>query len=322
MLGELRYAATEIGNHYDDRDWWHQRIQSRVAGPILGLRNGFDGIDVMDADWDNLLVLDACRADMFEETIDTDQFDDYGRIISKGSSSPEWMRKNFAGKTFGNTVYITANPWISKVAPDSFHEVVNLWIMEEDVRGEDLEDAVSLEDLGFSWGVTITAEELNEVVREVADEYPNKRYIVHYFQPHAPCIGRPDGETIPDEEVDVDLHPGDTLKHGVVEYDEVWDAYTDNLQYAFHHANKLAEDLGGRSVFTADHGEMFGEWLWPVPMRGYAHPSGLRHKRLIEVPWAVKETGTRRRIIEGEVTHHEADEEEVDARLRDLGYKV
>jgi hypothetical protein len=32
--------------------------------------------------------------------------------------------------------------------------------------------------------------------------------------------------------------------------------------------------------------------------------------------------GSRRRIVDGEISHHEADEGEVDKRLRNLGYKV
>jgi hypothetical protein len=322
MIDKIQYAVSEIRKNGDDLDWWHQRFQSRIAGPGLGMIHGQGGVDVMAEDWDNLLVLDACRADMFEEVLGTSQFDDYRRVHSRGSSSPEWMEENFQGESFGDTVYVTANPWISKVAPDAFHDIVNIWVQDRGLSETKLRDAITLKDLGVSPGSTITPDQVNEVTKDVAQQYPNKRLLVHYFQPHAPCIGRPDGTQKDDDEIDIDLHPGSTLKNGVVSHDEVWEAYADNTQYVYQYAKDLAEALGGKSVMTADHGEMFGEWLWPFPMRGYAHPSGVRHPKLIEVPWAVTSGEERRNIVAEDVTSHEADEDEIDERLRSLGYKV
>ena len=152
-------------------------------------------------------------------------------------------------------------------------------------------------------------------------EFPNKRLIVHYFQPHAPCIGLPDGSTKPESEVNKDIHPGRTLKNGDVSRELVWTQYQDNLEYAFHHALNLHNSIGGKSVFTADHGELFGEWCWPVPLRGYAHPSGLRHPKLTTVPWATIDA-ERRHIKSGEVGTHKANKQNINERLRDLGYKT
>lgn len=318
--GKLGYAVSEIAEHWREPYWWRLRFASRVAGPVLGSFHGNEGVDFMERDWDNLFILDACRADLFEEVVDPSQFDVYESIHSLGCSSPEWMSKTFGGKKFPDTVYVTANPWISKIAPDSFHDIVNLWTQEYDVTEGDLKEAGELEDAGFDDATTIHPDTLSNVARSVQEKYPNKRLIVHYFQPHAPVVGNADGTRR--ETVRPELHPGDDLKAGNVTREEVWDGYKDNLMYAFHYANELAEDLGGRSVFTADHGELFGEWLWPFPMRGFAHPDGVRHPKLTEVPWAVKDVGSRRRIVDGEVTHHGADEDEVDQRLRDLGYKV
>lgn len=320
MIGKLRYAASEIAEHGDDPYWWRQRFASRVAGPTLGRLHRNQGTNFMQRDWDNLLILDACRADMFEEAVDTSRFNEYGRVHSIGCSSPEWMRETFEGKTYPDTVYVTANPWISKIAPDSLHDIVNLWIEHHGITENDLKDAAVLADAGLADIPTIYPDMLSDVAREVHETYPNKRLILHYFQPHAPCVGNADGTR--KNKIRDEMHPGDDLKEGTVTHKEVWEAYVDNLLYAFRYADDLAQDLGGRSVFTADHGELFGEWLWPFPMRGYAHPSGVRHPKLTEVPWAVKEVGNRRRIVEGEISHHEADESEVDERLRDLGYKI
>ncbi|MFD1571408.1 hypothetical protein [Halorubrum laminariae] len=257
---------------------------------------------------------------MFEEAYDASRFDEYESVHSIGCSSPEWMRNTFEGKEFPDTVYVTANPWISKIAPDSFHHVENLWLRDYDAAQEDLAEASVLEEAGLGDIPTIYPDMLSKAARDLQEEYPNKRMIVHYFQPHAPCVGNPDGSR--KEKILDEMHPGDDLKDGNVTRDEVWQAYIDNLKYAFYYAEKLSRDLGGRSVFTADHGELFGEWLWPFPIRGYAHPDGVRHPKLTEVPWAVVEHGDRRTITAGSTSHHEADEDVVNDRLESLGYKV
>lgn len=320
MLDKIQYAANEIRKNGDNSYWWRQRFTSRVAGPILGKIHGNQGVDFMEKDWDNLLILDACRADMFEEAIDTSQFDEYESVHSIGSSSPDWMRQTFEGKTYPDTVYVTANPWISKVAPHAFHDIINLWITEHDATREELSNVGIFEEAVLDDVPTIYPDTLSETARRAYEKYPNKRLIVHYFQPHAPCVGNPDGTR--KEPIREDVHPGDDLKDGNVTQDEVWHEYIDNLLYAFQYAGELANDLGGKSVFTADHGELFGERLWPFPIRGYAHPDGVRHPKLTEVPWAVKTVGNRREIEAGNLEMHEADEDEIDARLRNLGYKV
>lgn len=319
--GKFRYGVSEINEHKGDLHWWRQRVASRIAGPALGVIHGNEGIDYMERDWDNLLVLDACRADLFEEAFATNRFHEYERVHSPGCSSPEWMAETFDDRQYPDTIYVTANPWISKVAPDSFHDVVNLWVEEGDLSEDEIRGADgAIEDVGVSGGITIHPDTLSDAARRIHRENLDKRLIVHYFQPHAPVVGNPDGSRC--EEIRDELHPGDDLREGNVTRAEVWEGYLDNLEYAFTHAEALADDLGGRTVFTADHGELFGEWLWPFPIRGYAHPNGVRHPRLTEVPWAVKEVGDRRDVVAGDIEHHDADEDVVDERLRDLGYTV
>jgi hypothetical protein len=318
----LGYAIGEVYANGLEPRWWRNRLITRVGGPLLRAIHGEDGVAVMEEDWDTLLVLDACRADAFEETIDRDRVEDYRRVSSLGTSSPEWTRENFAGETFGDTVYVSANPWIAREAPDAFHHVANAWA-DEEVANRTVEwDEDRPQNLGVKPQTTVSAGRLNDVAMATHETYPNKRLIVHYFQPHAPNVGNPDGSIKDPAAVDVELRPGEPLRAGTVSRDAVWEAYTDNLAYVFEHASELAADLGDRIVLTADHGELFGEWLWPVPLRGYAHPSGVRHPALTEVPWATIEHGERRRIVDDGVTHQETDESAIDERLRTLGYKV
>jgi hypothetical protein len=269
----------------------------------------------MSEDWDNLLILDATRADTFEECFSTQDFDDYRRVHSPGCASPEWMRKTFSGRCFEDTVYVTANPWIAKTAPNSFVETVNIWTETTDKETEDFQDAIGLSGAGLEHNATIPADVVNQYALDAHERWPNKRLLVHYFQPHGPQIGLPDGE-LRDEPADVGMG---RLRSGEISRKEYMDAYRDNLQYVMFHARKLSDKLGGRSVFSSDHGELFGDRLWPWPIRGYGHLDGLYHPKMTEVPWAVSD-GDRRNITLDDTTEHNM--EDVDDRLRDLGYKV
>jgi hypothetical protein len=101
----------------------------------------------------------------------------------------------------------------------------------------------------------------------------------------------------------------------------MWRAYRETLNYVLDVAWPLAEDFDGKTVFTADHGNMFGEWATPFPVRLYCHPNGLRYQELVEVPWGVVK-GDRRRIVDGGIhSQSDASEADIDQRLRDLGYR-
>ena len=312
------YVFSEITKNYDDRNWWRHQLMTHIVGRMFRMTRE-TGDNYLERDWDNLLILDAARADLFEETVDLDYFDEYKQTRSPGASSAEWMRECFAGTEYPDTVYVSANPWVSRIGSDSFHEVHNLWVDEYGLDEQAHAEKNILKDHDPKNLGTVTAQMLNEKLEEVYKQNPNKRFIVHYFQPHAPCIGNPDGSV--KENIDHDVGPGSKLKAGKTTREEVWSAYKDNLLYALHHAKEAAEMLGGKSVFTADHGELMGEWLWPFPIRGYAHPTGVYHPKLIEVPWATKSYGARREVHSGDIQEHEYEESEIEQRLKDLGYK-
>ncbi|WP_244509685.1 LTA synthase family protein [Haloferax larsenii] len=266
----------------------------------------------MDGEWDNLFILDACRADLFEEVANLDFYDSYRRVTSLGSTTEEWTRNNFGGEQFGDTVYLTSNPYTTKVAGDSFFELINVWADSFDEET-----------------ATVYPEPMIDAALEANQKYPDKRLIVHFMQPHYPFVGS-------DTFVGAGMNPkgvmegtigGDkkqtawrALAEGEVTGEEVWEAYSDNLRLVLDPVNQLAEELDGLSVVTSDHGNMRGERTWPVPIRVFGHPGGLRDKELIEVPWAVLEGERRRRIKSGGVNLAEEDKETINSRLRELGY--
>jgi hypothetical protein len=318
MIGAIRYAAGEIAANYDDRRWWKQRITHRLIGGAHSIYPGYgDAVHVMEADWDNLLVLDACRYDLFEEAVDLDRFDEYRRVQSLGSATPEWTRKNFAGRSFGDTVYVSGNPQTTKHAPDSFHELVAVWreAFDEEYR-------------------TVMPGDVADGVREASAAFPDKRLIGHFMQPHRPFVGSDDlyfgGMYDPDSIVDDDSDvidgrtgprdPWMALEEGETTLDRLWTAYRENLDLVMEEVWSLVNDLDGRTVITSDHGNLIGERGWPVPLKLYGHPTNVRLDGLVTVPWAVID-GERRTVTDEGTTIDQADMDTVENRLSDLGYK-
>jgi hypothetical protein len=108
---------------------------------------------------------------------------------------------------------------------------------------------------------------------------------------------------------------------GAVDRDDLWRAYGDNLRLVLDAVEDLLADVEGRVVLTSDHGNMLGERTFPLPLRVYGHPKGIRNRELVEVPWATIDRGERRTIRAGETASiAESDSEELEDRLEDLGY--
>jgi len=90
------------------------------------------------------------------------------------------------------------------------------------------------------------------------------------------------------------------------------------------HVQELVAAVDGRTVVSADHGNMFGERSHPIPDREYGHPARIHTPELIEIPWLTIDADTRRQITTG--TSHDdttdADQQTAADRLTALGYLV
>lgn len=300
---------------WESQKYLHKRIEETLFFPLIN-ELYTDGVDMAKEDWDHLLILDACRADVFEEVVG--RVGMYQRRHSNASATPEWISKTFADKSMGDVVYVSANPWISREAPNSFHEIINLWVELYNTNHEEWVDASTLDDFGFDPETTITAREVTNYALEVSEEYQNKRIIVHYFQPHAPYIGRSDGT---ERDQSSSLYPkSEEYQRGNTSKEEIWDLYRENTGYAWYHAKRYLDNVTGKGVVTADHGELFGEWLWPFPVYRYSHPVGLHHPRLTKVPW-VEFNDKRRDTQDDGCNSVLVDNEIIDSRLQQLGYR-
>ena len=305
------YALRRIAEKWDDPRWRRYQILDQFVGRIHPLVYWDGGISVVDEDWDNLIVLDACRADLFEEVADLDEFDEYRRVTSNASNTTPWTRKNFAGNSLGDIVYVTANPVTSKVAPNAFHELREVW-----TDGYDPDHH------------TILPEPVVEETLAARDDHGDKRLVAHFVQPHMPFVPRPDliyrthwrpGD-VESPEADPPNNIWHALELGEVDREAVWEGYRENLEYVLDDAIELARELPGRSVIMSDHGNMLGERTIP-PIRVFGHPPGLRCPELVTVPWAVIEGGERPEIVSEEVqSRTEYGTQAIKQRLHELGY--
>jgi len=289
----LRFVPIEINNY------------------IFMLQNG-TGTFIMDEDWDNLLILDACRYDMFADHIELD-----GTLesrISLGSSSVEFLERNFLSTMHHDTVYVNANPYLPRLDLDkgTFHAVIDC-INEWD---QELE--------------TIPPKTVADATERAHKTFDNKRLIAHFMQPHHPFIGeagknlRGTGLSLePDGERDTVIWEYLESGNAEVSVNRVWEAYEENLDVVLAEVDSLLNQLDGKTVITADHGNLLGERLSPIPSRKkFGHPYGVHTEELVRVPWFIIESGSRRDITEDTPQNQKTvPEKEIESRLESLGYR-
>ncbi len=296
MVKLLKKGILEIKNNWRKKEWYKYRLPSLIVRAIfhfLPLKN--DGVFIMEEDWDNLIILDACRYDLFLETNWIE-----GKLekkISRGSHTWMFMRENFK-KVYLDTIYISANPfiWTKK---DAFYKIFYVAPKEE------------IEKYG-----TVLPETVAAKAKEINKKYPHKRLIVHFDQPHYPFIGKVKIPNLPQK----NYNPFYLLAEKKIEKETLWQAYKSNLERVLFVVEKLLKEFQGKTIITSDHGESFGDFAKPFPIRIWGH-SGPRIKSLIEIPWLVIEKFPRKKIKKEERSEMtKMDEKEIRRHLKALGY--
>lgn len=257
---------------------------------------------LMEDDWDFLLVLDACRYDYFEK-VHEDYFEgELEKLVSSGTETSEWLRNTFPDE-YEDVVYVSANPRInSKVevkgfdASEHFHEVIDVWDWGWD------------KDLG-----TVLPRTVNEAIFEAKENYPEKRIIAHYMQPHAPYLsvgpldvsGNKKTGQVRSKRKSLWRNIGSKLTRTIGQK-RLWKlremlgirpvspmysvfrelgeegikvAYENNLREVLGGISRICEKLAGDIVITSDHGELLGEG------GNFGHYEDFRKRALFEVPW-------------------------------------
>ena len=313
---------------------------------------------IMDEAWDYLIILDACRYDVFVEVYREYLEGNLERRDSAGSSTVDWRDKALTGR-HDDVVYISSNPYINSAMPvkgykgsDHFAHVYDVWSGSwDEERGTVLPASVT--------GAALLA----------LRDHPGKRQIVHYLQPHAPYLSLDmdsAGFPVPDLPGDRVLTGVDDkgekgvraallkllsaicYKTGILGDNPVWKlrqwlgmepaspmdavrrkygdpglrtAYRENLRMVLKEVQELVRYLAGRIIITSDHGELLGE-------KGrYSHFGGSDDPLLTGVPWLVIDKKDRQDpIVSGAAGEGAAgrsggeDEARIRARLKALGY--
>lgn len=278
-------------------------VPIEVNNAIFRLRHD-KATKVMDEDWDTLVLLDACRYDMFEEQVPFE-----GKLesqISLGSTSEEFLAQNFSDGEYHDTVYVNSNAYLPKLGLDqdkTFHAVIDLL----DDWNNELE--------------TAHPETVTEAALKAHANFPNKRLIIHYMQPHIPFIGK-FGQELQNSIEYWSVWKPLRKNNAKFSHRDVWKAYKENLDIVFEYVRTLINEVDGKTVLSADHGNMIGERHSPIPTkRFYGHPWGVYTPELVRVPWFEIESVSRRDISEDppkDIT--EKSDEVITDRLQALGY--
>ncbi len=278
----------------------HTLIKNLIFLFLFGRNNG---TSILEEDWDNLIILDACRYDIFKKLIK--EINIPGRLeyrISRGSDTTEFLLKNFSrDKIYNDIVYITANPFVNLLLKDKVYRIIPVW------------------DFGWDYYLnTVPPQSVYFYTLKVIQKYPDKRLIIHFIQPHHPYINfkfismenslkqlrdeaKSDSSTI-QRDFSLSLKLNRLLR--VMVERKIYPlefyvkipknlhlrAYVNNLKLVLPYVKKLVNVLPGKTVVTADHGEAFGEKLHPLlPIRVYGHLPEIRIPALVKVPWLVIE---------------------------------
>jgi hypothetical protein len=258
------------------------------------------GVDIFSQDWDNLIILDACRFDIFKKYCDIN-----GKMeakVSRGATSHEFIRGNFAGKKAHDTVYISGNSWFARL-----HDQI-------DTEVHDFSH--------FSCKSQNRAEKLTKKAEEWNYKYPNKRLIVHYMLPHDPYIGSTAEKMRKSKDAKINIP---NMREGKINIpdNKLRQLYIENLEYVMKYVKKILKKLSGKTVVSADHGELLGDRVHPIPHKEYGHIGGLYVPELVNVPWLIYENGQRKSIVSEEPIRNymkDISDRDVKKNLKKLGY--
>ena len=227
-------------------------------------------------DWDFLIILDACRADVFEDVCGIRGY--YERVRSPAPCTVLWLERTFTG--FYDVVYVSANPFVNSKgrlphvrfdATKHFAEIVDVW--------------------DFGWDEangTVPPKHVNYAVKRLISNGSAKKMIIHYIQPHFPYIGdrkflEIDAKWSMDEFRYAVPKPNErirwAIKAGIVTVEDLKNAYRNNLRLVLRYVRKLLDHLEGKVVITSDHGELLGEDGL------FLHECHYNHPILRTVPW-------------------------------------
>lgn len=287
--------------------WGSSQIYQEVFVRNIS-RDIFDYNDehILERDFDVLLLLDACRPDTFREVMSEYDFinqDSFETYVSVAGDSTQWLQRTITPEyDFSNIAYVTGNPHSDiAVGSHDFKTYDEVWKYAWD------------DQLG-----TIPPRSLTDRAIDTWRTDSPDQMIVHYMQPHFPSITHPElGSGIDIERIGKAWKGNiwDKLRDGLVDHNEVWEAYVGNLRHVLDDIETLVNNLDANNVVvSADHANAFGE-------RGYYGHGDFRVPSVRRVPWV--EVDARDRMSyqpDLDPVDNEISDDEITDRLESLGY--
>jgi len=236
---------------------------------------GATQLDKLDEiDWDVLVVLDACRADVLGELADWP----IGMAVSPAGCTAEWLRTVAASGTFDGAHVVSGNPQYERVDVDLDCDTVEpYW---EEKWDQSLQ--------------TVRPEPILNRATEVFDG-GDRPVVAHLEQPHWPYIAKLGGSW---ELAYPELGPWTTdgtsdeiisfqvaMQRGCIDMKQAYSAYRASVASVW---STLVEYIqrwwaaDGSIVVTADHGETFGRLR---DLKLYEHPCSCHVSSVVTVPW-------------------------------------
>lgn len=302
---------------------WRDFLFEAPVWGLLGIFYHDSGIKILEKDWKYMFICDACRYDMFRDTHDIGG--ELTSIRSRGGETGEFHKNNFVDDEYDDIVYVSATPRSNKFIRERVYEYIPVWEQEWD------------EETGL-----VPAERMEAYCIEAINQYPNKRVICHFLQPHL-SIQTSEGVSGADQinfnkdksvlkkfsEGKISRQfPGSSpwilYQEGYASQDELWELQKQKLDKFYQVVENILPYCEESTVITSDHGNCYGEKLHPqLPWRIYEHPKNLNHQDLRTVPWLQVDLSqyTEKTAEYSSTTNQsEITEDVAKERLRDLGY--
>jgi len=211
---------------------------------------------ILGREWDILIVLDACRYDVFRvlfgKTFKVE------KAVTEGTCTIEWFYKTFTvnNADMKDVIYISGSPYVGRhtVKHDNmeynplrhFANVVEVW-------------KYAFMKIGYAYTVNPF-----HVMKQLFIQnrlHRDKKFIVHFMQPHAPypmCYPLQKYFTMNMSSPDFKLW--EALRNNEVDRELVIRCYKQNLLWVMSYVFTILNMFRGKKiVITADHAECFGE---------------------------------------------------------------
>jgi len=249
-----------------------------------------NGFYIFNEVWDNMIILDACRYDIFEEQYKNKKMrGTLKKKISRGSHTTTFLIENFTKRRYDDILYITSNPYVDKLIQNKVFKVISVWKDGWSKRYH-----------------TVLPETMYEYAVDAIINNPDKRLIIHFMQPHYPYIGYTIGSdasnNLKRSILKEPIKKKDSKKknkrntdifsyycidlYTIINRNIHFKLYKNNLKLALPYVEKLIDLLPGKTIVTADHGEAIGDIFHPLfPIRIYGHNKYLRIPIITHVPW-------------------------------------